>query len=223
VRSRRLPRSAVRSAGFTLLELLITVALTGMLTIVLFGGLRFGTRAWEAAETSADGRDKVLATQAVLTDLVSVAYPFYIGGAPKEGHVAFDGGPESVTFLAPAKSPRGALQRVTIKTAELNGSRTLAVWTALELRPGSQPRLSAILLSGVKSFDIDYYGSDTIRDQPSWRSSWQGYPTMPMLVRIRATFNNRRMNWPDLVIATHISVDQGCTYDQLTNYCQGRI
>ena len=35
------------AAGFTLVELLVAMTLLGFLTVLLFGGLRFGTRAWE--------------------------------------------------------------------------------------------------------------------------------------------------------------------------------
>ena len=34
-------------AGFTLLELLISMTLLGLLMLVVLGGLRFGARAWE--------------------------------------------------------------------------------------------------------------------------------------------------------------------------------
>lgn len=217
------PSAHHASAGFTLLELLITVVLLGMLTVVLFGGLRFGTRAWEAAQTTTDGTDKILSVQATLAERVSAAYPLYIRDSPDHGHVAFDGSANSVTFLAPAKLPRGALEWVTVKTTMMNGSRVLAVWTALELQPDSEARLSSVLVKGLKTFDIAYFGADTPRDQPSWRSSWKDQLSPPSLVRMRATFTNRRTIWPDLVVPMHIAVDQGCTYDQLTNYCQGRI
>ncbi len=223
------PRPAKRqpsiweSAGFTLLELLISVALAGMLTVVLFGGLHFGTRAWEAAESSADGNDKILAAQTYLADTISAAYPMFVRVSPEDGHVLFDGNSRSVTFLAPAKSPRGALEWVTIATQDSKAGRALAVWTALELGPASRPRLSAVLLKNLASFKIEYFGSDTPRDQPSWRSSWKGGLTLPTLIRMRVTFTDRRTSWPDLVVAIHVSVDQGCKYDQLTNYCQGRI
>ena len=214
-------RLVSRSGGFTLLELLITVALLSMLTVVLFGGLRFGTRAWEAAQTSADGGDKFLAAQAFLADRVSGAYPLFVRASPEDGHVEFEGNSGSVTFLAPAKSPQGALEWVTIGTQDMNGAPALAVWTALELSPGSRPRLAAVLLKKLTSFQIEYFGSDRPRDRPSWRLSWHHGLTLPTSMRIRATFADRRMIWPDLVIATHLSVDQGCKYDQLTNYVSG--
>jgi len=40
--------------GFTLVELLIALSLIGLITLLLFSGLRLGTRAWEGVETTAD-------------------------------------------------------------------------------------------------------------------------------------------------------------------------
>jgi general secretion pathway protein J len=37
--------------GFTLVELLIALSLIGIITLLLFSGLRLGTRSWEAVET----------------------------------------------------------------------------------------------------------------------------------------------------------------------------
>jgi general secretion pathway protein J len=46
--------SPQHSAGFTLLELLIAMALIGIMVLLLFSGLRLGTRAWEGVESTAD-------------------------------------------------------------------------------------------------------------------------------------------------------------------------
>jgi len=40
--------------GFTLVELLIALSLVGLITLLLFGGLRLGARAWEGVEATAD-------------------------------------------------------------------------------------------------------------------------------------------------------------------------
>lgn len=40
-----------RSRGFTLVELLIALSLIGIITLLLFSGLRLGSRSWEAVDT----------------------------------------------------------------------------------------------------------------------------------------------------------------------------
>ena len=65
--ARRQPRAVGSAgAGFTLIELLIALALFGLISVVLFGGLRFGTRAWEAGNAHAERLEEVQAVQALL-------------------------------------------------------------------------------------------------------------------------------------------------------------
>ncbi len=40
-------RARARAAGFTLIELLVALTLVGLISVALFGGLRFGARVWE--------------------------------------------------------------------------------------------------------------------------------------------------------------------------------
>jgi general secretion pathway protein J len=50
----RIRRSRPRERGFTLVELVIALALISLITLLLFAGLRLGTRAWEGVEATAD-------------------------------------------------------------------------------------------------------------------------------------------------------------------------
>jgi len=45
-----MPALSNRQRGFTLLELLVAVALLGLISTMLLGGVRFGTRVWERAD-----------------------------------------------------------------------------------------------------------------------------------------------------------------------------
>ncbi|MCG6941199.1 MAG: prepilin-type N-terminal cleavage/methylation domain-containing protein [Thiohalocapsa sp.] len=48
------PGTRRRQTGFTLVELLIALALIAVITVLLFSGLRLGSRAWEGVETVSD-------------------------------------------------------------------------------------------------------------------------------------------------------------------------
>jgi len=208
--------------GFTLLELLISMALLGMLAVALFGGLHFGAQVWRATGESSLTRDRVLIAQEILKDEIGSAYPKFVRVSASNAYVEFDGAADHMTFLAPAKSPAGAFDWVTVGLATVGGTPSLVLWSSLELQPNARPHLDTVLLKGVRSLDIGYYGATNPRDVPSWHDSWTNALTMPTLVRIRATLSDGRAVWPDLAVTPHVSVDQACTYDGLTHYCQGR-
>ena len=54
---------ATGERGFTLLELLISMSLLGLLMLGLFGGLRLGARVWEAGDQQSADRIRVEAVQ----------------------------------------------------------------------------------------------------------------------------------------------------------------
>ncbi len=53
-RSARIPRRRGAGKGFTLVELLIALVLITIITVLMFSGLRLGSRAWEGVETVSD-------------------------------------------------------------------------------------------------------------------------------------------------------------------------
>jgi general secretion pathway protein J len=205
-------------AGFTLIELLVSITLMAMLSILLFGGLRFGTRVWEKATTAETVGNKILAAQQTLASAVENAYPFFVLASPTDRHIQFDGDPGTMTFFAPAQ--RGGLDVVTVMR---DASGLLVMNSRPEL--ATQPAANVthrVLMGGVKSFTVSYFGA-MVKDAPlQWHPAWHNARTLPDLIRVRAALDDRSAKWPDLVIAPRISADQSCVYDQLTKYCTGR-
>jgi general secretion pathway protein J len=229
--------------GFTLLELLVATTVVAFLSLLLFGGLRFGTRVWEKAETSTTGSNRVRAAQLYLTDEVARIYPFYAGAQPTSSYVNFSGEDRRMTFFAPSRSVPGALDLVTIQALRGKDGVSVVVASHNELEGSRGPIAHHTLLSGLKWFQISYYGAPTpagtssthpptakaglgtnaavAAPPPQWTSVWMGQRALPMLIRIRAAFVNRTQ-WPDLVVTPRTDVDESCVIDQLTKYCQGR-
>ena len=57
---RRVMRSSRREEGFTLIELLVSMTLLGFVFVILFGGLRFGSRAWEKSDSETSATTRVV-------------------------------------------------------------------------------------------------------------------------------------------------------------------
>lgn len=66
-------RTARRAGGFTLVELLIALAMIGLITLLLFSGLRLGGRAWDAVERVSGQTDEVRLAHGFLARVLSQA------------------------------------------------------------------------------------------------------------------------------------------------------
>jgi general secretion pathway protein J len=241
VGERRQPTAWGAEQGFTLLELLIATTVLAFLSLLLFGGLRFGTRVWEKAETSTTETNRIRAAQLVLSDEIANIYPFYAGDSDTEKKVDFAGEDQRMTFFAPSKSLPGGLDLVTIQALRDNGSVSVVIASKAELEGTQGAATHHTLIGGLKWFQISYYGppspAGTPSSQPStakagtgaaaappppqWTSVWDGQRKLPLLIRIRGAMLNRA-EWPDLVVSPRTDVDESCVLDQITKYCQGR-
>src|SRR5262245_35771661 len=105
-RQTRSPRQTAE-AGFTLLELLISMTLLGFLMVLVFGGLRFGTHAWANSEARSSGTDDIRLAQTFLRHSLERAYPHFLYADPASAHVDFSGTANEIVFLGPAAGALG--------------------------------------------------------------------------------------------------------------------
>ena len=208
-------------AGFTLLEVLVSMTLLAMLSVALLASIRFGTEIWRVSERAASGSNRIRNVQAELSQAIARAYPETVGDA-SNGHVDFDGQADSLTFLTPDKNVPGALSRITISVDDGGNAADLTLSQALELSASPNEDSSHVLLQGVKSVDIAYFGKRGDKAIPDWEGSWRNRSALPQLIRIRVSFSDPHARpWHELIVAPHITADVNCTYDPVTKSCQG--
>ncbi len=195
-------------SGFTLIELLVSLTLLGLLFVLLLGGLRFGTRAWERGTAAADAADTVRSVQTLLRAEIERACPRPAASSGKY-LVDFAGDTGGLRFLGPAPAALGGAPCARL---------------TLQVRPdGHQWRLAldvndreTDLLRHAQSVELSYL-SDA-----GWLERWDGQPALPRLLRLRVTFaKDDARAWPELFIAPRISADADCTYDPATTTCRG--
>lgn len=86
--------------GFTLVELLIALALISLITLLLFSGLRLGARTWEAVDAAAERTDALRLAHGFLTRTLTQARSTTVTLEEKTVLV-FGGDSKALEFVAP--------------------------------------------------------------------------------------------------------------------------
>lgn len=195
----RAPRHvAPGQRGFSLLEMLVALAVLGLLLGLLGDGVHLGLQAWQAQARTVAGRGDLDAVDRLLRGLLARMDPGSTTVAP-----FVLGGRDRLLFTAtlPEGAAGGAPLLADIALGVDAGQRLVLRWTPHrhEHRLGAPPAPQTVpLLSDVAGIELSYWP----RKPPwIWRDAWSG-PRLPGLVRIRLQSPaGGPPAWPDIVTA----------------------
>lgn len=204
-------------AGFTLLEVLVSLVVLGFLMAGLTQGTRFGLRALDRQATRAATVGDLDAVDRVLRRLVEAMDP----GNARESPVV-EGGRNTLRMVTDLGAATVALREglAEIRLVVEDG-RLVMLWAparhVIPLSP-PPPLLRAVLLEGVAGLDLAYWGPAEKGAVPGWQPVW-AQPALPTLVRVRLVFpedepgrGTRRGavgRWPDIIAAPRRERDGG--------------
>jgi general secretion pathway protein J len=216
----------VGEAGFTLVEMLVALALFGLLSVVLFDNVKFGVHAWRSGSARSDELQRSVATQEVLRRLLGNLYPMIAAESAAQPQVDFDGTREAVMFLSDAPVVTGGAGRFRFKLSVDRGrDRTDLAMTAVpELASAeSASATRTLLVADIEGAELAYFGAPAPGASAQWSDSWQKQNEVPRLIRLRVAFRaGDPRTWPELVVAPRVRADVSCVYDPLTARCRGR-
>ncbi len=199
-------------SGFTLAELLVSLALLGMAAVLVTQGFAADRGVLGRIEARANSGEEVSAAQ----NLIRARIERLFAQTRYEGlstYVDFDGSADHLAFLSSDR--QGATpDRIQALDLRLTPHGDLTLQAGVDAPP---------VLRDVRDLEIGYYGSGGPNDPPAWRPQWSRQVSTPQLVRVRLTFppGDRRV-WPELIVRPSATVDTDCVLDTATNACRGR-
>ena len=182
--------------GFTLLEVLVALAVLGLLLGLLAGGVQLGLRAWQAQARVRETRGDLDAVDRTLRHLIAAAEAGSVSVPP-----LFDGQSDRLGFSADLPEGAGIPGVADLGLGVAADHRLVLRYTPhRHVRPlGPPPPVrEATLLDGVARLELAYWP----RNPPwGWRSAWTGRE-LPGLIRLRLVFLPGDVrHWPDIVAA----------------------
>jgi len=207
----RRPEERVRLwvAGFTLVELLIAIALFGLILTGLYSGLRMATRASDAGEAHAKDNDELRAVMGFLRFELGQVYPLVFSDEGDE-QVIFEGEPDRLRFVARLPQHRGVEGAYLIS---LVADRDRLVLRYRLTKPDRQYLFESgdtgkevVLVPGLESVGFSYYGK---RGRSArFYTRWDDPERLPKLVRMRIRPKGRGVHWPDLIVPIRAEVQE---------------
>jgi general secretion pathway protein J len=200
-----------RLAGFTLVEVLVGLALTSLIATGLYSALFGIARTARVAAERNHATDTRRLTQRLFHDVLQNAVPF-VESARSRTTVLFRGERDRVRFIGhlPAHAAGGGLQLIELhRRNDLRGPARIelsfrAAWptTAFDAPLGEAGWTGETIARGVASLEIEYYGRKTVRARAAWSDEWAVSDELPELIRIRVDTDDGE--WPPIVVPLRV-------------------
>jgi general secretion pathway protein J len=190
----RAQRHSNRQAGYTLVEMLVALSLTGFLSTALLANVGMGARVWETVEDRSQQSAGGNVLDKVLRRHIRLAVPLTVGGAGGASGrqaVFFEGDSRGLRFFTEAGAgalPAG-IYGVEIGFDEDHGDAVLRLRRA-RLAIGSlgegqgvawdESRLPLQFVGAT----FAYYGRQGGDNEADWHREWSGQRSLPDLVRL---------------------------------------
>jgi len=218
-----------RQGGFTLIELVIALALMGVMVLFMYSGLAFGLRGWDAADTNGRRTADRRIAENFLRREVAELFPMRWKD-PMTLRLAFEGQHDVLRFVS--VRPAGisvtglSLVGVTVEPDNVKRTRNLVMRRA---SPGDEQKdfgplaqgEATILFDDIESVAFDYFGSENDFSDPKWVDTWEWPGRIPQLIRIRVR-NPDGSSLPEMIVRMMLSEEAGCLESQFQRVCRPR-
>jgi len=215
--------------GFTLIELVVALVLLGAMMVLLYSGLTFALRSWDAGD--ANGRraaDRRLGENFLRREVGEV-FPMRWKD-PSALRYAFEGGRDLLRFVSsrPAGVAQGglALVSVAVETNPKDNSKNLVMRRAMaDADAADFASLDAaepsILVPDVASVAFSYFGAENDFAEPKWTDEWNYKGRMPSMIRVRMQ-GTGGSPLPDILVKVMVGEEAGCFEAALQRGCRPR-
>jgi prepilin-type N-terminal cleavage/methylation domain-containing protein len=209
--------------GFTLIEILVALALMAMIATILITSLQIGGHTWQRVMRAASSTEDIEQAQEFLRIRLSSLYPDDRAAPDITGPRFLVSNGESLEFsgAAPESSADGSLRYQIAVSRESGALEVRSRVDRIDNSDSSAFTFAAErLVSHVASMSVQFWLKPD--ETPGrWVDRWNDARQIPRLIRIDVAFgpeDNRR--WPSLYVEPRIDTPANCVFDVVSRRCR---
>jgi len=172
-----------RNAGFTLLELIISITLVAIIVLIVAGAASLGYRSFSTGERKLNAIERLRASLIIIDAQIQSGVPLTLeDGGVKQYY--FVGEQDSLKFSTNHSIWGGQRGYVIVNyrvEADNQGKRTLF---ASEYKIGMENQKETKLLEGFNEITFDYFRQDVTEEEGEWVTQWVDEEMMPTKIRL---------------------------------------
>lgn len=173
-----------KAPGFTLVEVMVTLTILGLIVLMIFGVFRLGLSAWDKGETVKEAYQEIRMISQLISPQIKSAVPYMIKTKKAEGnYLAFEGKASSLKFVSAlpikSKQPEGfVFVTYEFKEGAERGGRLILYEQKVLNRDffeEAQKEESAIpLLEKVSAVRFEYFREEdpSKNQEEEWLEEW---------------------------------------------------
>lgn len=183
-----------RAAGFTLLELIISISLFAIIVLIVAGAASLGYRSFSSGERKLNAIERLRSSLTIIDAQVQSGVPLTLeDGGVKQYY--FMGEQDALKFSTNYSIWGGQKGYVIVNyrvEADDRGKRTLF---ATEYKVGMENTQETKLLEGFDEITFDYFKQDATEEEGEWISQWIDEEMMPTRIRINLVQGSKSLSY----------------------------
>lgn len=178
--------------GFTLVEVMVSLTLLGLILLMVLGTFRLSLSSWERVERQNDHSLRIRSLQRMMLHQIKSIFPYRVRTEKAEGdYLAFEGKSKSLRFVSDYSIKSKKSEGFFSVTYLWKDGERLEIYEEKVLRkdffedPLKEEFLIATL-SGISNLTFEYLKEEEDQEEGVWVEEWEtkGLDPLPQAIRI---------------------------------------
>ena len=173
-----------QAGGFTLLEMLISISILGIIVLIIAGTTRLGFRSVDSGERKIESNERLRTSLNLIESQIQSEIPLTYSDEDGSKKYYFKGSRDSLQFSTNSSllsGQRGYILASYRVTPEQSGKQVLY---AAENSIGLENKTEAMLLEGFDQIYFEYFYKDPTAEQGSWVTQYPDDTAMPEKIAV---------------------------------------